>query len=80
MAEPEGPPVPISTHTSSAPAFLAPEVLQGQSCTEKSEVFSFGIFLWELSHRRPPAMGKDRQCTITKAIRRGNNIPLSPLT
>lgn len=32
-------------------AYCAPEVYFGQSFTPKSDIFSFGVILWELAHR-----------------------------
>ncbi|KAM3137799.1 hypothetical protein pb186bvf_010042 [Paramecium bursaria] len=34
--------------------WMAPEVIAGQVYTEKADVFSFGIILWEISAREPP--------------------------
>lgn len=33
---------------------MAPEVIAGQVYTEKADVFSFGIILWEIAAREPP--------------------------
>lgn len=30
---------------------MAPEVIAGQTYTEKADVFSFGIILWEIASR-----------------------------
>ncbi|CAD8210835.1 unnamed protein product [Paramecium pentaurelia] len=34
--------------------WMAPEVIAGQVYTEKADVFSFGIILWEIAAREPP--------------------------
>lgn len=34
--------------------WMAPEVIQGQEYSEKADVYSFGIILWELATRKPP--------------------------
>ena len=37
---------------------MAPEVIKGQNYTEKADVFSFGIILWEIASREPPYRSK----------------------
>ena len=34
--------------------WMAPEVISGHNYTEKADVFSFGIILWEIAAREPP--------------------------
>ena len=34
--------------------WMAPEVITGDKYTEKADVFSFGIILWEIASRQPP--------------------------
>jgi mitogen-activated protein kinase kinase kinase 9 len=34
--------------------WMAPEVIQGQNYSEKADVYSFGIILWEIATRKPP--------------------------
>jgi serine/threonine protein kinase len=36
------------------PMWLAPEVLAGQECTKASDVYSFGIIMWEVFTRQKP--------------------------
>lgn len=38
---------------------MAPEVIAGFKYTEKADVFSYGIILWELLTRLPPYYGID---------------------
>ena len=33
---------------------MAPEVISGKVYTEKADVFSFGIIMWEVASREPP--------------------------
>ena len=33
---------------------MAPEVISSKEYTEKADVFSFGIILWEIASREPP--------------------------
>lgn len=34
--------------------WMAPEVIEGHRYSEKADVFSFGIILWEIASREPP--------------------------
>lgn len=34
--------------------WMAPEVITSNAYTEKADVFSFGIILWEIAAREPP--------------------------
>jgi mitogen-activated protein kinase kinase kinase 7 len=42
------------TNNRGSAAWMAPEVFRGRKYDEKCDVFSFGIFLWELISRRTP--------------------------
>lgn len=37
---------------------MAPEVISGHHYSEKADVFSFGIILWEMASREPPYRSK----------------------
>ena len=39
------------------PAWMAPELLDGGSCTTKADVYSFSIILWEMLTREQPYKG-----------------------
>lgn len=41
-------------------AWSAPEVLAGKRCTEKADIFSFGVVLWEICTGEAPARGDMR--------------------
>ena len=41
--------------------WMAPEVIKGNSYSEKADVFSFGIIMHELASRQPPYYGIDRK-------------------
>ena len=34
--------------------WMAPEVIEGKNYTEKCDIFSFGIIMWEIATRQPP--------------------------
>lgn len=34
--------------------WMAPEVIASQKYSEKADVFSYGIILWEIASREPP--------------------------
>lgn len=37
---------------------MAPEVITGDNYSEKADVFSYGIILWEIASREPPYKNK----------------------
>lgn len=39
--------------------WMAPEVIKGFKYTEKADVFSFAVIMWELATRKPPYYGID---------------------
>ncbi|KAL4443807.1 hypothetical protein ABPG75_011544 [Micractinium tetrahymenae] len=57
----------IAAHESAVTAtvgtldWAAPEVLLGQRCTEKADIYSFGVCLWEIATQSRPIRGRMRQ-------------------
>lgn len=49
--------------------WMAPEVIVGQKYTEKADVFSFGVILWELATRKPPYLGVDGMVVAEKVVK-----------
>jgi serine/threonine protein kinase len=39
--------------------FAAPEVIRGEKYSEKADVFSFGIIMWEVLTRKQPFAGRN---------------------
>jgi len=55
--------------------FAAPEVLKKMTYTDKSDVFSFGVVLWELVTRQTPFAGKKPE-DIKKFVQDGGRLPI----
>lgn len=51
--------------------WMAPEVINGFKYTEKADVFSFGVILWELATRKPPYYGIDGQLVSVRVVKEG---------
>lgn len=51
---------PKSRQDIGTPAWMAPELFKGTAYTEKSDIYSFGITLWELAARKIPFVGVGR--------------------
>lgn len=49
--------------------WMAPEVIAGFKYTEKADVFSYGIILWELATRLPPYFGIDGTEVSIKVVK-----------
>lgn len=61
------------------PAYLAPEVYNGDNFNKSVDVFSFGVLLWELFTGMTPFKEYDI-CDIKTALNKGGRPPLSFLT
>lgn len=51
--------------------WMAPEVINGFKYTEKADVFSFGVILWELATRKPPYYGIEGQVVSMRVVKEG---------
>lgn len=59
------------------PAYMAPEYLAGESYTEKIDVYSFGMLMYELFTKRPPWAGLNSDQVIGE-VREKLNRPTIP--
>ena len=58
------------------PQWMAPEVLDSLEYTDKADVFSYGVIVWELvTHQRPHA-GMDPVALVMKMASQNNGVPL----
>jgi len=57
--------------------WVAPEVLNEEGYTEKADVYSFAIVLWELLTRLVPYAGKNTM-QIVRAVDRGDRLTIPP--
>jgi len=66
------------TNNKGSAAWMAPEVFEGNNYTEKCDVFSFGIILWEMVTRRKPYedMSGFNAFRIMWAVHNGTRPPL----
>lgn len=66
------------TNNKGSAAWMAPEVFEGNNYTEKCDVFSFGIILWEMVSRRKPYedMSGFNAFRIMWAVHNGTRPPL----
>lgn len=65
------------TNNKGSAAWMAPEVFEGSSYTEKCDVFSWGIILWEvLSGKKPFEEIGSSAFRILWAVHKGNRPPL----
>ncbi|XP_046802261.1 serine/threonine-protein kinase STY17-like [Lucilia cuprina] len=70
--------VTIMTNNSGSAAWMAPEVFEGSKYTEKCDVFSWGIVLWEIIAREKPFKDFDNAFCILWKIHKGERPPPIP--
>jgi len=64
------------TEMAGTPAFMAPELLMRQPYTEKVDVYSYGIMLWEIVTGQLPFMDMASIEQIAKAVVNGTRPPI----
>lgn len=57
------------------PAYMAPEQLQGQACDARTDIFAFGLVLYEMAAGKRPFAG-DTRATLSAAILQCDPPPL----
>jgi len=58
--------------------WMAPECLRGEDFDEKSDIYSFGVVLYEIMERKVPWEGRDPVQVIGAVGFRGDRLPLPP--
>ena len=58
----------MSTHGEGTLAYAAPELLWGERCSEKVDIYSFGVLLWELATAERPMRGQRRDVRCAQRL------------
>ncbi|XP_058060446.1 mitogen-activated protein kinase kinase kinase 7 [Anopheles bellator] len=66
----------LMTNNKGSAAWMAPEVFEGSKYTEKCDVFSWGIILWEVIAREQPFKHIDTSFAIMWRVHQGRRPPL----
>ncbi|XP_055910217.1 mitogen-activated protein kinase kinase kinase 7 [Eupeodes corollae] len=64
------------TNNQGSAAWMAPEVFEGSHYSEKCDVFSWGIILWELLARQQPFKDVQHALSILWGVHKGNRPPI----
>jgi len=51
------------------PLYMAPEQIQGAKCDARSDIYSFGVLMYELLTKRPPFLGTTEQALLEKHVK-----------
>ncbi len=57
-------------------AWMAPEVIKNQTCSKASDVWSYGVLLWELLTRQTPYKGFDHMTVAYKVAMNTVRLPI----
>ncbi|KAG4079104.1 hypothetical protein HA402_001075 [Bradysia odoriphaga] len=66
----------LMTNNKGSAAWMAPEVFEGYTYTEKCDVFSWGIILWEVLSREQPFKDIEFTFSIMWSVHKGQRPPL----
>lgn len=66
----------LMTNNKGSAAWMAPEVFEGSKYTEKCDIFSWGIVLWEVLSRQKPFKDVDNTYSIMWKIHKGERPPI----
>ncbi|KAH3762259.1 serine/threonine-protein kinase STE20 [Pelomyxa schiedti] len=61
---------------SGSPQYIAPEVLTGSKPSTSSDVYSFGIVLWQIATRKSPWNGCNNPFVVIETVVSGKRLPL----
>jgi eukaryotic-like serine/threonine-protein kinase len=60
------------------PMYMAPEQIRGEKCDQRTDIYSFGVMMYELLTKRPPFIASDPQKLLEKHCKE-RPIPVSML-
>jgi mitogen-activated protein kinase kinase kinase 7 len=66
----------LMTNNKGSARWMAPEVFEGDTYTEKCDVFSWGIILWEIVSRQQPFKEFENPLTVLWKVHNGQRPPL----
>ncbi len=51
------------------PLYMSPEQIQGRRCDARSDIYSFGVLMYELLTKRPPFLGTTEKALLEKHVK-----------
>jgi len=60
------------------PMYMAPEQIRGEKCDQRTDMYSFGVMMYELMTKQPPFSGNDPQKLLEKHLEE-RPIPMSAI-
>ncbi len=59
----------FSRRVEGTPLYMAPEQIQGLKCDARSDIYSFGVLMYELLTKRPPFLGTTESGLLEKHVK-----------